>query len=137
MALGKLLNLSVPFEFPHLQEMGLTTIATYIIVCFVLCCCVFLSLDTSLPFPHPPLPKLLLSRRGLCDLIIFVSLLGTAIVYLLQWAFDAHPAHSRCSLGFPGGSDSKESACNAGDWSSIPGWGRSPREGGRCSLNIY
>ena len=32
-------------------------------------------------------------------------------------------------LGFPGGSDSKESACNAGDPSPIPGSGRSPREG--------
>ena len=28
--------------------------------------------------------------------------------------------------GFPGGLDSKESACNAGDPGSIPGWGRSP-----------
>ena len=32
-------------------------------------------------------------------------------------------------LGFPGGSDSKESACNAGDLGLIPGLGRSP-EGG-------
>ena len=31
--------------------------------------------------------------------------------------------------GFPGGSDGKESACNAGDLGSIPGSGRSPREG--------
>ena len=31
--------------------------------------------------------------------------------------------------GFPGGSDSKESACNAGDPGSIPGLGRSPGEG--------
>ena len=30
---------------------------------------------------------------------------------------------------FPGGSDSKEPACNAGDSDSIPGLGRSPREG--------
>ena len=29
---------------------------------------------------------------------------------------------------FPGGSDDKESACNAGDLSSIPGSGRSPGE---------
>ena len=29
----------------------------------------------------------------------------------------------------PCGSDSKESACNAGDSDSIPGWGRSPGEG--------
>ena len=32
-------------------------------------------------------------------------------------------------MGFPGGSDGKESACNAGDVSSIPGLGRSPVEG--------
>ena len=28
-------------------------------------------------------------------------------------------------MGFPGGSDGKESACNSGDPGSIPGWGRS------------
>ena len=32
-------------------------------------------------------------------------------------------------MGFPGGSDGKESTCNAGDLSSIPGSGRSPGEG--------
>ena len=31
------------------------------------------------------------------------------------------------SLGFPGGSDSKASACNVGDPGSIPGLGRSRR----------
>ena len=37
---------------------------------------------------------------------------------------------SRCLLlGFPGGSDGKESARNAGDLGSSPGSGRSPREG--------
>ena len=32
-------------------------------------------------------------------------------------------------LGFSGGSDSKESVCNAGDLGSIPGLGRCPGEG--------
>ena len=32
-------------------------------------------------------------------------------------------------MGFPGGSDSKESACHAGDLGSIPGLGRSLAEG--------
>ena len=32
-------------------------------------------------------------------------------------------------MGFPGGSDCKESTCNAGDPGLIPGSGRSPREG--------
>ena len=31
--------------------------------------------------------------------------------------------------GFPGGSADKESACNVGDLSSIPGLERSPEEG--------
>ena len=31
-------------------------------------------------------------------------------------------------MDFPGGSDGKESACNAGGLGSIPGLGRSPEE---------
>ena len=31
-------------------------------------------------------------------------------------------------MGFPGGSDGKETACNAGDTGLIPGQGRSPGE---------
>ena len=37
-------------------------------------------------------------------------------------------------VGFPGGSDGKESACNAGNQGSIPGLGRSPGEGNGHSL---
>ena len=37
-------------------------------------------------------------------------------------------------MGFPGGSDSKESACKAGDPGLIPGLGRSPGEGNRNPL---
>ena len=36
--------------------------------------------------------------------------------------------------GFPGGSDGKESACNAGDLVLIPGLGRPPGEGNGNSL---
>ena len=32
-------------------------------------------------------------------------------------------------MGFPGGSDSKESAHNVGDLGSVPGLGKSPGEG--------
>ena len=35
----------------------------------------------------------------------------------------------RTFIGFPVGSDGKESACNAGDMGLIPGSGRSPGEG--------
>ena len=37
-------------------------------------------------------------------------------------------------LGFPGGSDGKAFACNAGDPDSIPGSGRSPGEGNGNTL---
>ena len=42
---------------------------------------------------------------------------------MLIWALV--PRKNDC----PGGSDSKESACNAGDLGCIPGWERSPEEG--------
>ena len=37
--------------------------------------------------------------------------------------------HKKIQWGFPGGSDSKGSSCNAGDMGSIPGLGRSPGTG--------
>ena len=37
-------------------------------------------------------------------------------------------------MGFPGGSDNKEPACNAGDLGLIPGLGRSPGEGNSYPL---
>ena len=41
------------------------------------------------------------------------------------------------SLGFPGGSDGKASACSAGDPGSIPGLGRSPGEGNGNPLPVF
>ena len=40
----------------------------------------------------------------------------------------------RVMRGFPGGSDSEESACNAGEKDSVPGLGRSPGEENSYSL---
>ena len=45
----------------------------------------------------------------------------------IRWRMDRLP--TSVFLGFPGGSDGKESACNVGDLGSIPGLGRSPGEG--------
>ena len=39
-------------------------------------------------------------------------------------------------LGFPGGSDGKESACNAQDLGSIPGLGRSLEKGMATQFSI-
>ena len=41
------------------------------------------------------------------------------------------------SMGFPGGSDGKESACNAGDPCLIPVFGRSPGEGNGNPLQYF
>ena len=45
----------------------------------------------------------------------------------MPWRRDRLP--TPVFLGFPCGSDGKESACNAGDLGSIPGLERFPREG--------
>ena len=48
------------------------------------------------------------------------------------------PKHIKSCInycGFPGGSDNKESACNAGDEGSNPGLGRAPGEGNGNSLH--
>ena len=37
-------------------------------------------------------------------------------------------------MGFPGGSDGKESACSVGGLGAIPGLGRFPGEGNSCPL---
>ena len=42
-----------------------------------------------------------------------------------------------CIQGFPGGSDSKASACNVGDQGSIPGLGRSTGEGNGNLLQYF
>ena len=42
-----------------------------------------------------------------------------------------------CQPFFPGGSDGKASACNAGDPGSIPGLGTSPGEGNGTPLQYF
>ena len=46
-----------------------------------------------------------------------------------MWNMTRKGVEFKTSVGFPGGSDDKESACNAGDLGLIPGSGRSPGEG--------
>ena len=55
------------------------------------------------------------------------------IFFFTAWWYIPNIGNNKCSLtgnlGFPGGLDGKESACNEGDLRSIPGLGRSPGEG--------
>ena len=62
---------------------------------------------------------LYIKKHELCSVWICCSV---AKSYLTQWTWI-------WTKGFPGGSDSKVSACNAGDQGSIPGLGRSSGEG--------
>ena len=68
-----------------------------------------------------------------CTLVIFPFLcnflfsLEFITVSVFNWCYF-------CFLGFSGGSDDKESACNTGDRGLIPGSGTSPGEGNGSSL---
>ena len=61
-----------------------------------------------------------------CSLCSNYELAITSSILMLS-SFLLHSSNA-CEY-FPGGSDGKESACNAGDLGSIPGSGRSPGEG--------
>ena len=50
-------------------------------------------------------------------------------LFICSFLTSLSPHRMEGSLGFPGGSEGKASACNVGDLGSIPGWGRSPEEG--------
>ena len=52
----------------------------------------------------------------------------------LEFAIHLQQFTQHLYLGFPGDSDSKESACNAGDTDLIPGSGRSPGVGNGSPL---
>ena len=61
------------------------------------------------------------------------------LVWFLGWQDpleEGMATHSNI-LGLPGGSDGKESTCNAGDPSLIPGLGRSPGEGNSNPLQYW
>ena len=59
------------------------------------------------------------------------------IFYLLHHSVSRHHSRSVVKRVFPGGSDSKESACNGKDSGSIPGLGRSPGEGNGLPTPVF
>ena len=74
--------------------------------------------------PSKEHPGLISFRMDWLDLL---AVRGT-LKRLLQYC-SSKPSVVQCSAFFPGGSEVKASACNAGDPGSIPGLGRSPGEG--------
>ena len=68
------------------------------------------------------------SRSHRNDFLATTGLPVTTNQPLFSFA-DLELSHPTGCEGFPAGSDSKESTCNAGDLGSSPGLGRSPGEG--------
>ena len=58
-------------------------------------------------------------------------------IWLKEWFGAAACYKLGTLLGFPGGSDGKESTCNAGDLALIPGLGRSPGRGHGNPLQYF
>ena len=86
--------------------------------------------------PHPPLPPVVWWNPVFAILALFFLFAcyflehpdSIVIRRYLFFGFHSFP-FPMCFMGFPGGSDGKESACNVGDLALIPGSGRSPGEG--------
>ena len=57
------------------------------------------------------------------------AVLGHSTLWHLESDRGSFSEANYMGFGLPGGTDGKESACNVGDPGSIPGSGRSPREG--------
>ena len=79
------------------------------------------AIQPLLPLSPPSPPTLNLSQRQ----SLFQRRLSNWLWNDLSWLILISPTYR----GFPGGSDSKESTCKAGDSGSIPGSGRSLEEG--------
>ena len=73
--------------------------------------------------------ELVLGKRSLPGLYIATFPLVLAWLSLRERVSSLVSLFIRALIGFPSGSDGKESACNAGDLDSISGSERSPGEG--------
>ena len=67
-------------------------------------------------------------------ILVFWMLNFKPTISLSSFTFKRLFSSSSAIMGFPGGSEGKASACNAGDLGSIPGSGRSPGEGNGSPL---
>ena len=59
----------------------------------------------------------------------FIHRVASGMISVCSWLNNISLLYIYILYSFPGGSDNKESACNAGDPGLIPGWERSPGEG--------
>ena len=78
----------------------------------------------AIPLPHLGFKNASLKAKGSWAFWALAALFSFLVPAILSW-------------GFPGGTDSKESSCNAGDLGSIPGLGRFPGEGNGNPLQYF
>ena len=105
---------------------------------------IFLSCTCNVPcsFPYGAFPYAISLFRALSFSLCLVSTLYSRDPRASAPGKKASPDQHMSSwgyvfllyAGFPGSSNGKESACNAGDLSLIPGLGKSPGEGNDYSL---
>ena len=72
--------------------------------------------------------KRLFSPSSLSAIRVVSSAYLRLLIFLPPFLISTYESFSPAFRSFPGGSDDKESACNAGDLSSIPGLGTSAGE---------
>ena len=96
---------------------------------------------SGLPFPYPgdlPDPGMEPGSPALQADSLPLNYSGSPSMYVCTHTHTHTHTHTYIHIhsckGFPGGSDSKASVCNAGDPGSIPGLGRSPGEGNGSPL---
>ena len=105
------------------------------------CCWYCLFEHTSLPFLLPFLNQIPFFSSA--ALLTFSSALATGSLASPFKHAGFYPSVASAFLysvvpwSFPGGSDGKESVCNAGDPGSIPGSGKSPGEGSSYALQYF
>ena len=102
---------------------------------------IFLSCPCNVPhsFPYGVFPYAISPFRALSFSLCLVSTLYSRDPRARAPGKKASPDQHMSSwgylyAGFPGSSNGKESACNAGDLGLIPGLGKSPGEGNDYSL---
>ena len=84
--------------------------------------------NNSAGIPSPPLALFVVVLRK-TSLTSHSRMSGSRLVITPSWLSGSWRSLLYIIMGFPDSSVGKESACNAGEASSIPGLGRSPGEG--------
>ena len=85
-----------------------------------------MSIESVMPSDRLVLRRPLLLSPSVFPIRVFSNESVCPTRWSKYWSFSFSISPSNDYLGFPGGSDRRESTCRAGDQSSIPGLGRPP-----------